>query len=230
MAVFFAVLFALAAPAQADVSSAWHAYLAGHYQAALGELRPLAEAGDPEAQYDMGALYSDGLAVARSYRTAAHWFERAAEQGHARAQFSLGFLYYHGAGVNPAEDPVARDATAAARWLVPAAESGRAMAQLLLGRLYRTGKGVPQDEDAALRWCLAAAEQDAAAAQYEAGVMLSARWRGKDSYIEAYKWLRLAAAKRYPDAAENLALLARRLERPDIDRGEALAQAWQPVQ
>jgi len=232
--LLFAVFLLAFAPgltpgARADAETGWQAYLAGNYRAALAALKPPAEAGDPAAQYALGALHSDGLAVPRSYREAVRWYEQAAAQGHPAAQFSLGFLYYYGAGVDPAEDPVARDPARAARWLTPAAEGGEAMAQYLLGHLYHMGEGVPEDEDRALRWILPAAERGILAAQAEAGVLLGARHHGFQGWIEAAKWLILASRAGVPGAGENLAKLKQRLNWKEIEEAEALAEAWRPA-
>ena len=44
----------LAAPAQADVKDGVDAWQAGNYQAAVAEWRPLALAGDADAQFNLG--------------------------------------------------------------------------------------------------------------------------------------------------------------------------------
>ena len=223
------LLVVLAPAARAEVHEAWRAYRAGAYASALETLLPLAEAGDAEAQYHMGTLHCDGLAVGRNYQQAAKWFSRAAEQGHKGAQFTLGFLAYHGAGRGEEDGAVARDPIAAARWLKPAAERDNAMAQYLLASLYRKGEGVPRDEDTALRWALAAAEQGIVGAQYEAAVLLGSRAHDWESWVEAYKWLLLAARKGYPGARQNLEILAKRLNVKEIVRAEAEADAWRPA-
>jgi TPR repeat protein len=214
---------------RADAHEGWRAYRAGAYAKALAVLRPLAEAGDPEAQFDMGSLYCDGLAVERNYQQAAEWYGRAAEQGHMRAQFTLGFLAYHGAGRGEEDGAVARDPVAAARWLKPAAERDNAMAQYLLASLYRKGEGVPQDDDKALGWALAAADRGVTAAQYEVGLLLGSRQHAWESWIEAYKWFVLAERKGYPGARQNLEILAKRLNYKEIEQAEAAAEAWRPL-
>lgn len=224
------LLVALAPAARGEVDEAWQAYRAGAYERALRMLRPLAEAGDAEAQYDLGTLYCDGLAVKRNYRQAAEWFSRAAEQGHLGAQFTLGFLAYHGAGRGEEDGALARDPIAAARWLKPAARRDNPMAQYLLASLYRKGEGVPKDDDKALSWALAAAEQGVPGAQYEAALLLGSQPRAWASWIEAYKWFLLAARRGYPGARQNLAILAKRLNAAEIARAEAAADAWRPVQ
>ena len=64
----------------------------------LADLRVLAEAGDIEAQYNLG-VYAAGRGVSQDAAEAVTWFRRAAEQGHAGAQLNLGLMYAAGRGV-----------------------------------------------------------------------------------------------------------------------------------
>ncbi|MDJ0942374.1 MAG: tetratricopeptide repeat protein [Kiloniellales bacterium] len=226
-ALILVLLLALPLAARADTASAWEAYLVGDYAAAVAELRGLAEAGDPEAQYALGTAYSDGIAVARDYRQAAAWYEKAAVQGHARAQFSLGFLYHQGAGEG--EAAVAPDPARARRWLTLAGEAGNPMAAYLLGRMYHYGQGVPADRDAALRWARRAAQRGIAGGQFEAAVLLGSRSAGAVAWVEAYKWCLLAARQGHPAAAANLEALGERLNVEEIAEAEAAAAVWSPA-
>ena len=61
--------------------------------------RPLAQSGDPSAQYRLGVMYAEGKGVASNDAEAALWFERAAEQGEPMAQYNLGASYVEGTGV-----------------------------------------------------------------------------------------------------------------------------------
>jgi len=54
-----------------------------------------AEAGDREAQNDLGLLAQ----YKHDYRGAFHWFQLAANQGLSKAQVNLGFFYDMGLGV-----------------------------------------------------------------------------------------------------------------------------------
>jgi hypothetical protein len=63
------------------------------------DLRRLAERGDKDAQYVLGARYHNGDGVPQSDAQAAQWFLRAAEQGHVGAQAVLGAYYWAGRGV-----------------------------------------------------------------------------------------------------------------------------------
>ena len=79
------------------------AYDAKDYADALRILRPLAEAGEAEAQYYLGEMYSNGLGIAQDYDEALQWYRLAVEQGHPGGQVGLGYLYGNGNGV---EHPV----------------------------------------------------------------------------------------------------------------------------
>lgn len=63
------------------------------------DLRRLAEAGDPYAQFAMGARFATGDGVKYDYAEAVRWFTKAAEQGHVISQATLGAYYWAGRGV-----------------------------------------------------------------------------------------------------------------------------------
>ena len=69
------------------------------YRTALNVWMPTAEAGDPEAQTNVGEIFERGLGTEPNYAAAIIWYQKAAEQGFARAQFNLGTLYERGLGV-----------------------------------------------------------------------------------------------------------------------------------
>jgi TPR repeat protein len=58
-----------------------------------------AQAGDNDAQFYLGALYSAGVGRPRSDEEAFRWFSRAADQGHSHAMLVVGGLYAIGRGV-----------------------------------------------------------------------------------------------------------------------------------
>ena len=91
--------------------SAAGAYERKDFAAALAVWRPLAEAGNAEAETLLGAMYWAGEGVPRDHRLAAHWYLRAAEKGYARAQNDIGFMYGFGEGIPP------RDDVQACKWL-----------------------------------------------------------------------------------------------------------------
>jgi hypothetical protein len=58
-----------------------------------------AEAGDDDAQFYLGALYSAGIGRPRSDQEAFRWFSRATNQGHAHSMLIVAGLYASGRGV-----------------------------------------------------------------------------------------------------------------------------------
>ena len=97
---FVALLLVLTDAARAGtVEDAIAAYKRKDYASALSLFRSLAEAGDPRAQNDLGAMYSKGDGVPQDYAEAVKWHRRAADQGYALAQTNLGVLYSYGQGV-----------------------------------------------------------------------------------------------------------------------------------
>ena len=85
-AVAVLVALAVGAPVQAQTPE-------------IDALRARAEAGDAEAQFNLGTVYADGEGVPQDDAEAARWFRLAADQGLGEAQNNLGFMYDTGRGV-----------------------------------------------------------------------------------------------------------------------------------
>lgn len=108
----FAAMLALglALSAHAGIEEGVQAYAIGEYDKAIAEFKPLAEKGDPSAQYYMGFLYHHGYGVKRDEAEASKWFGMAAEQGDPKSQYYLGVIYEKGQGIP-------KDLVAAHMWL-----------------------------------------------------------------------------------------------------------------
>src|SRR5207248_324006 len=119
----------LAAVSGAAVAGPLEDALAAHDKGddatALRLIRPLADQGNAEAQYNLGLMFGNGQGVSQDYAAAIKWFRLAAVQGDADAQYSLGRRYYNGEGV-------AKDYAEAAKWFRLGAEQGHAGAQYAL--------------------------------------------------------------------------------------------------
>ena len=101
-AIFAATILGLgfAAPVAAGPGEdAMAAYAGGDYATALRLLRPLADQGDAQAQYNLGILYENGQGVQQNDAEAVKWYGKAAEQGYGDAQFNLGHMFVKGLGV-----------------------------------------------------------------------------------------------------------------------------------
>jgi TPR repeat protein len=145
----FAVAILSAGTALADLKAGLAAIHRGDFKTARAELMPLAEAGDAEAQYNIGRMYAYGRGVPQDYAKALDWYRKSAVQGHLSAINNIGRLYQNGLGVG-------QDDATAVRWYRLAAEGGDGVAQYNLGSMYARGRGIPQsDRDAHFWWSLA---------------------------------------------------------------------------
>jgi uncharacterized protein len=155
-----------------------------------------AEAGDPNAQHNLGVLYMRGECVAKDPAQAATWFHRAAAQGDTVAQLNLGYLYGMGEGVP-------KDTVESARWYRAAAEGGHLGAQRQVG-LYYTGDGVPKDWEEAVRWYTVAADRGHALAQFDLAFLC---WRGRGVRWSPIRAMALAF-RASPDPVEYRTVMA----------------------
>ncbi|MCP5184948.1 MAG: caspase family protein [Pseudomonadales bacterium] len=69
------------------------------YRTALKVWMEAAQAGDAEAQTNVGEIFEKGLGAEPNFEAAMLWYRKAAEQGYTRAQFNIGTLYEMGLGV-----------------------------------------------------------------------------------------------------------------------------------
>ena len=58
-----------------------------------------ARIGMPEAQYEVGLMYANGVGVEQDFEQALHWIRQAAERGLSAAQYLLATRYAAGAGI-----------------------------------------------------------------------------------------------------------------------------------
>lgn len=84
-----------------DLDDAVEAMHTGDFAVAYCIMRPLAEAGDADAQYNIGWMYLNGYGLRVNDRLALDWWEKASKQGNADASFSIGMLYSLGEGAVP---------------------------------------------------------------------------------------------------------------------------------
>ena len=91
-----------------------------------------AQAGDAEAQFELGWMYYYGDGVKQDSAEAVKWFSLAAGQGLAQAQHNLGWMYDEGEGVPQSEGR-------AVYWYCKAAEQGHKDAKFNLFLMLESG-------------------------------------------------------------------------------------------
>lgn len=124
----------LATPARADVKAGVDAWQAGNYPAAVAEWRPLAIAGDADAQFNLGQAYKLGRGVPADLGQAEAWYRRAAKQGHLQAEDNLGLVLFT---ANRREE--------AMPFIVKSAARGEPRAQYVLGTAHFNGDLAERD-------------------------------------------------------------------------------------
>lgn len=128
-----------------DLSSGIAAFEGKNFAKALALLSPLAEQGEPEAQYRLAIMAQGGLGMVVNELMAYKNMKAAAEAGHAMAQHGLGFMYLEGECTH-------QNLPKAVEWFRKAAEQGLAGSQTTLAMLYEEGRGVEKDVEEAQRW------------------------------------------------------------------------------
>ncbi len=183
------------------------------------ELRQAAADGDPHAQFEVGAIYTEGSVVAQDFKSASVWYERAAAQGFVPAQYRLGNLYEHGNGVD-------RDLEEARLWYSRAAEAGNRMAMHNLASLYAGGELGEQKFSSAAEWFERAADTGLTDSQFNLG-MLYARGLGVTQDLKtSYKWFALAAEEGDKDAALARDDIGKSLDADALNAARAEVDAW----
>jgi uncharacterized protein len=144
-----------AAPASAqNVKAGIEAWQRADYSAAVAIWKPLAAAGDSDAQFNLGQAYRLGRGVPLDLGAAQMWFQRAANSGHLDAETTLGLLLFENGSH-----------TEGLKWLRRAADQGEPRALLVYGTALYNGDGVPQDKELGYAFISRAAGQGLAAAK-----------------------------------------------------------------
>lgn len=198
----YLILLLISFNSHADITAANEALARGDYATAVKEFRRLAEAGDADAQANLGYMYYVGEGVPQSYPEAVKWYEKAAIQGNRDAQYNLAVAYAFGEGTK-------QDYAQAATWYRRAAEQGHASAQYSLGISYSYGEGIKQDPAEAVKWFKLAAEQGYVRAQVQLGSKYHTGDGVEQNYAEAVRWYRMAADRGDPVAQYNLGSMYR---------------------
>lgn len=129
-----ATLLGTTTPARADVKAGADSWSKGDYTLAVREWTAPAEAGDPDAQFNLGQAYRLGRGVPRDLARAEALFAKAAAQGHVQAADNYGLLMFD-RGERAAAMPYVR----------AAAERGDPRAQYLMGIAHFNGDLAPKD-------------------------------------------------------------------------------------
>lgn len=133
------MVLALAAPGgaqerRAQVKTGVDAWAAGDFARAIEAWRAPAEAGDADAQFNLGQAYKLGRGVPVDLVRAEQWYALAASQGHVQAEDNYGLALF--------ENGKKREAVS---WLEKSVARGEPRAQYVLGTMFFNGDIVSRD-------------------------------------------------------------------------------------
>lgn len=127
-------LILVSAPALADVKAGVDAWGRGDYAGAVSEWRGPADAGDSDAQFNLGQAYKLGNGVTKDFAQAERWYKKAADQGHLQANDNYGLLLFQN-----------NRRSEALPYLQASADRGERRAQYVLGTGHFNGDFVSKD-------------------------------------------------------------------------------------
>jgi hypothetical protein len=222
-----AILWGIAGCAGPNYQKGVKNYKPENAAAAVKELKPLAEQGNAEAQFNLASLYYQGWGVPQDYKEAAKWFRKAAEQRHVYAQVTLGTIYAEGV-----QGVIEKDHPQALMWFIFAAAQGDMEAMEFRDNLAAKMTPVqiieaqkmarefrPEDVyTKLLREFKALAEQGDAAAQLKVGLMYYNGHGVLQDYAEAIQWFRKSALQGNPFAQSNVGYM--------YEKGEGVPQDY----
>ena len=119
----------------------------GDTKNAVPLLKNAAEMGQPEAQYNYGYCYQQGVEVEKNDSTANIWLLKSAKQGWLDAQFKIAYSYASGRGVT-------KDDKQAFYWSVKCAEQKDPECMFNVISCYQEGIGTNKNLDSMLVWAI----------------------------------------------------------------------------
>ena len=150
-----AVLLGTSAPLCAQsVTAGITAWQHSDYEGAVRIWQPLAEKGDPDAQFNLAQAYRLGRGVPINLAMAQTWLKRAALQGHVDAETTLGLLMFQN-----------NNRSLGIYWLKAAAAKNDPRALLVYGTALFNGDGVKADPALGYAYVKRAAAQGLAPAK-----------------------------------------------------------------
>ena len=188
-----------------------------HYATALRSWLPLAEAGDPEAQANVGYMYEEGLGVSQQLDVAVGWYEKAAASGSMQANHNLGMIFAEGRGTP-------QSWVRALRYFEEAANDIPA-SRYMIGYTYFQGEGNIQNRPRAFREFMDAALDGYADAQYMIAFMYLDGSGIPKQPMQAYVWASLAHNNDQIQAAELIDAAGNRISSGQAMRADGLIKA-----
>jgi uncharacterized protein len=146
-------------------------------------LKPLAEKGYGEAQYELAKLYLEGKGTEPDEAAGLMWMRRAADRAWLDARYEMAELAMR-----------TGDYAEAVKWLDKAIEKGHAGSHYLLGMMYLSGTGMQKDPKAGWKLIGEAARLGHAKALYKMGLQYPpSHTSSREDVLKIMYWFKEAA-------------------------------------
>lgn len=189
--------------------------------ALYARLLPVAERGNPAAQYHVGMMLNNGIGTTKEPKQAFAWLEKGAAAGDLLASYKLG-CYYAGQFV----DVVALDPAKSFEHKMAAANGGYSLAQVDVGlAFHRRGKF-----DEAIFWWTKAAGQGEPLALFNLARLYMLGTDVAPDRIKAYAYFKLAKMRSRQGtnarAEATFTEMKAKMSAAELDAAEQTVSAW----
>ncbi|KAK8892245.1 hypothetical protein M9Y10_029468 [Tritrichomonas musculus] len=158
----------------------------------------------PEACYNLGLMYFEGIEIPRDINKAMHYLTLSANQNFSPAQCQLGFIFWNGKLIQ-------QDIKKALYYLTLSANQNDSDAQLNLGQIYdncfRYKNSLYGDIEKAIHYYSLAAKNNSKRAQYCLGNIFYIPEYKRLDFNKAIDYFTLAANQNVKEAQNNLGLI-----------------------
>ena len=179
----------------------------------LAFLQREANAGNLEAQYQLGRMYDLGDKLERDPQKAITWYTSAANQGYDEAQYRLAIVYLYGIGTT-------RNVRKGEDLLTQAAKQNHPVASQMLP-IYLANRSANTSTSIALSWYLEKIARGEGEGNFGIGYMYENGWGLNQNPVEAKKWYAVARTSGSGDAAKRLRQIKAVAASNDPDPSEA---------
>jgi TPR repeat protein len=162
----------------------------GDAKNAVPLLKRAAELGQPEAQYNFGYCFQQGIQVEKNDSIANIWFLASAKQGYVNAQFKMAYSYLHGRGIQ-------KDNVQALFWAIKCAKQNDPECMSDIVNYYYQGIGTTKNLDSSVTWTIRLASLPDIENLRLSGIITSARKSLATDYLDSGGLVRKDKIKSY---------------------------------
>jgi TPR repeat protein len=178
----------IAKPASEDAKAATDAQMGSIDYSNFVQVKKAAERGDPRAMFQLGEMYSDGKLVQENFAESAKWYRRGADAGYPEAHTSMGIISLIKAiGLADSDE-------SAVRFRSDESKKSEFISMVIHSERLQIRNQMALKES--VKWLRMGAEQGHDAnAQFVLGLLTGAGVGVEKDFVQAAKWIRLAATK-----------------------------------